>query len=137
MKKIPGKRAEKPIGRRTFIKGAALGLAATALPLNKADAFFWEAFFQKHFLEMNDAEIKKVIERLEKEAALKYKKEIKIGTEKAIPGVSFGYGLDLSRCIGCRRCESACAEINNLPAPHLDDARFFEKRGQPLRQAIR
>jgi len=33
--------------RRTFLKGAAVGLAGTALPLNKADASFWEAFFQK------------------------------------------------------------------------------------------
>ncbi len=101
------------INRRTFLKGAALGLAGTALPLNKADASFWEAFFQKHFREMNDAEIKKVIQRLEKEAEQKYKKAIKIGNEKAIPGVSFGYGLDLSRCIGCRRCVYGCVDENN------------------------
>ena len=25
----------------------------------------------------------------------------------------FGYGLDLSRCIGCRRCEYACVDENN------------------------
>jgi molybdopterin-containing oxidoreductase family iron-sulfur binding subunit len=28
-------------------------------------------------------------------------------------GVSFGYGLDLSRCIGCRRCVYACVRENN------------------------
>jgi molybdopterin-containing oxidoreductase family iron-sulfur binding subunit len=27
--------------------------------------------------------------------------------------VLFGYGLDLSRCIGCRRCEYACVDENN------------------------
>lgn len=104
---------ELSLDRRTFLKGAALGLAGTALPLNRADASFWEAFFQKHFREMNDAEIKKVIQRLEKEAEQKYKRQIKIGSEKAIPGVLFGYGLDLSRCIGCRRCVYACVEENN------------------------
>src|SRR5512136_2007773 len=104
MKKRERNRIEIPVNRRTFLKGAALGLAATALPLNKADASFWEAFFQKHFHEMDDAEIKRVIQRLELEAEQKYRKAIKIGNEKAMPGVLFGYGLDLSRCIGCRRC---------------------------------
>ncbi|MCL4475549.1 MAG: 4Fe-4S dicluster domain-containing protein [Nitrospirae bacterium] len=113
MNRIKGNRAERKIDRRTFIKGAALGLAAAALPLNKSDASFWEAFFQKHFREMNDEEIKKVLQRLEKEAEQKYKKAVKIGNEKAMPGVLFGYGLDLSRCIGCRRCVYACVEENN------------------------
>ncbi|MBI1811568.1 MAG: hypothetical protein HYR78_06535, partial [Nitrospirae bacterium] len=86
------------IGRRTFLQGAALGLASVALPLDKANASFWEAFFQKHFREMNEAEIKKVLSRLEKDYEDKYRKEIKVGNEKPMPGVLFGYGLDLSRC---------------------------------------
>jgi Fe-S-cluster-containing dehydrogenase component len=101
------------LDRRTFLKGVALGLAGTALPLNKADASFWESFFQKHFKEMNDAEIKQVLVRLEREYEEKYKKVIKVGNQKAMPGVIFGYGLDLSRCIGCRRCVYACVEENN------------------------
>jgi molybdopterin-containing oxidoreductase family iron-sulfur binding subunit len=101
------------LDRRTFLKGVALGLAGTALPLNKADASFWESFFQKHFKEMNDAEIKQVLGRLEREYEEKYKKAIKVGNQKAMPGVIFGYGLDLSRCIGCRRCVYACVEENN------------------------
>ena len=28
-------------------------------------------------------------------------------------GVVYGYGLDISRCIGCRRCVYACVEENN------------------------
>jgi Fe-S-cluster-containing dehydrogenase component len=113
MEETRNDRRELSLDRRTFLKGAALGLAGTALPLDKADASFWEAFFQKHFREMSDAEIKKVIQRLEKEAEQKYKKTIKIGNEKAMPGVLFGYGLDLSRCIGCRRCVYGCVEENN------------------------
>ncbi len=101
------------IDRRTFITGMGLGVAAAALPARRADASFWDAFLQKHFREMNDEEVKKVISRLEKEYEEQYKKAITIGTEKPIPGVLFGYGLDLSRCIGCRRCVYACVEENN------------------------
>lgn len=101
------------LSRRTLLKGAALGLAGTALPLDKADASFWEAFFQKHFREMNEDEISAVIARLEKEYGRKYGKAIKVGNEPPLPGVLFGYGLDLSRCIGCRRCVYGCVDENN------------------------
>jgi len=107
------KKQERAVHRRTFLKGAALGLAAAALPAADADASLWDAFFQKHFREMNDAEIKQVIGRLEREYGEKYKKQISVGNEPAIPGVLFGYGLDLSRCIGCRRCVYACVDENN------------------------
>lgn len=101
------------LNRRTFLKGAAAGIAASALPSQSADAFIGEAFFQKHFKEMTDEEIKRVIEKLEKEASLEWRKEIRISASKPKPGVKFGYGLDLSRCIGCRKCVSACVRENN------------------------
>ncbi|OGW29040.1 MAG: 4Fe-4S ferredoxin [Nitrospirae bacterium GWC2_57_13] len=107
------KTPERSIQRRTFLKGAALGLAATALPSRDAEASIWEAFFQKHFREMSEAEIRKVIGRLEQEYEQKYKKKITVGIEKPLPGVLFGYGLDLSRCIGCRRCVYGCVDENN------------------------
>lgn len=99
--------------RRTLLKGSVLGLAGALLSSDKANASLWEAFFQKHFREMNESEKKKVIERLEREYEQKYKKAIRVGDEAAIPGVTFGYGLDLSRCIGCRRCVYGCVEENN------------------------
>ena len=113
MKKTKPCSEGKRVDRRTLLKGAALGLAGTMLPLDKANASFWEAFFQKHFREMNESEKKQVIERLEREYEQKYRKAIKIGDEKALPGVTFGYGLDLSRCIGCRRCVYGCVDENN------------------------
>lgn len=100
--------------RRAFVKGLALGVAGTALPLSAAHAFSWDAFFQKHFKEMSNEELKKVIKRLEIEASKEYKRDINISAKKSIKGVKFGYGLDLSRCIGCRRCVYACVEENNL-----------------------
>ncbi|MEW6739686.1 MAG: 4Fe-4S dicluster domain-containing protein [Nitrospirota bacterium] len=118
------------LDRRTFLKGAAAGLAASALPLQTADAFNWDAFSQKHFKEMTDEEIKRVIEKLEKEASLEWKKDIHISATKPRPGVKFGYGLDLSRCIGCRRCVYACVAENNqsrTPQVHWISVLRFKK----------
>ncbi len=39
--------------------------------------------------------------------------KIEVSDKAAIPGVEFAYGLDLSRCIGCRRCVYACVAENN------------------------
>ncbi|MEK6673403.1 MAG: 4Fe-4S dicluster domain-containing protein [Nitrospirota bacterium] len=103
---------DRMLDRRMFLKGAVAGLALSALPAG-ANAYDWEKFLQKHFREMNEAELKKVIERLERETSLEWKKKITISTAKAIPDVKFGYGLDLSRCIGCRRCVYACVKENN------------------------
>jgi Fe-S-cluster-containing dehydrogenase component len=104
---------EESVPRRTFMKGLTLGLAATALNPWSAAAFDWDGFLQKHFREMSDAEIQRVIDRLEKQASRKWKKDIRISAAKAMPGVTFAFGLDLSRCIGCRRCVYACVEENN------------------------
>ncbi|RJQ48148.1 MAG: 4Fe-4S dicluster domain-containing protein [Nitrospiraceae bacterium] len=101
------------IHRRTFLKGAALGLASMALPFGTADASVWEAFFQKHYREMSADDKRDVILRMEKEYAKAYDTKFNIKTTKPTPGVNFGYGLDVSRCIGCRRCVYACVNENN------------------------
>lgn len=103
----------QPLNRRHFIKGGLLGLASLAIPAGSADASLWESFFQKHFREMNENEIAAVIKRLEKEYADKFKTPFRVKTSKALPGTLFGYGLDLSKCIGCRRCVYACVRENN------------------------
>jgi molybdopterin-containing oxidoreductase family iron-sulfur binding subunit len=54
-----------------------------------------------------------VLERLERKYSEQYGKPIKVGAVGPNDGVVFGYGLDLSRCIGCRRCVYACVEENN------------------------
>ena len=38
---------------------------------------------------------------------------VTVGDAPPLPGVQFAYALDLSRCIGCRRCVYACVEENN------------------------
>ena len=104
---------DKSVRRRTVLKSAALGLTSLALPFGNADAGVWESFFQKHFHQMNKDELQTVIARMESEYKEEYGKDFNIKSTKPIDGVKFGYGLDLSRCIGCRRCVYACVEENN------------------------
>ncbi|HWR58693.1 MAG TPA: 4Fe-4S dicluster domain-containing protein [Thermodesulfovibrionales bacterium] len=45
----------------------------------------------------------------------------------------FGMLTDLTACVGCRSCEKACNEANNLPKPELpfDDKSAFDKKRRP------
>jgi molybdopterin-containing oxidoreductase family iron-sulfur binding subunit len=124
------RRKTRSISRRKFLQGTAFGLASIAVPGGASGAPIWEAFFQKHFQEMNDDEIRAVINRMEKEYAGEYGMDFNIKTSKSMPGVTFGYGLDLSRCIGCRRCVYACVGENNQsrdPQIHWITVLQFEK----------
>ena len=120
----------RPVDRRSVLKGTAMGLASLAIPFGTADASIWESFFQKHFHEMNDDEKQEVIERMKTEYAEEYGVDFNIRTTNPIPGVLFGYGLDLSRCIGCRRCVYGCVKENNQsrdPQIHWISVLQFEK----------
>ncbi len=96
--------------RRKFMKGAASSLAALALSGCNVEV---EDYLQKHFAEMSKEEIEEARERLKNKYKKKYGLDFKISTQEPIPDVLFSYGLDLSRCIGCRRCVYACVNENN------------------------
>ncbi len=99
--------------RRKFLKGVAAGAGLIALPGKDASASMWEEFFQKHFKELNKDELKAVINRLEAKYSGEFDKKVTVKTTLPIEGVRYGYALDLSRCIGCRRCVYACVKENN------------------------
>lgn len=99
--------------RRKALKGLAAGVAALALPASTASASVWEAFFQKHFRELDKEQLQRVLARLEKEYSSTYGQAVTVKATPPIEGVKFGYGLDLSRCIGCRRCVYGCVAENN------------------------
>ncbi|NCC26475.1 MAG: 4Fe-4S dicluster domain-containing protein, partial [Deltaproteobacteria bacterium] len=46
------------------------------------------------------------------------------------PADPFGCLVDLTRCVGCRKCEQACNEVNQLPKPALpfDDKRILDTK---------
>ncbi|MFH1624715.1 MAG: 4Fe-4S dicluster domain-containing protein [Pseudomonadota bacterium] len=103
----------KRLSRRKFLKGMVSGIGALALPVPSLHAFSWEEFFQKHFKRMTPEEINKTLRRLEEKYAKSYSQKVTVSATPAMKGVLFGYALDLSRCIGCRRCAYACAKENN------------------------
>ncbi len=104
--------------RRDFLKtmGAATVAGAAALGAGPDDA---EAkttlaeYFQGHFVLMSDEEKKKCIERLETRYTEEYEKKTTVADTPAMEGVLFGYALNISKCIGCRRCVAACVKENN------------------------
>jgi ferredoxin len=100
--------------RRDFMKmvsmGALAGLSLGSLSCSQAEV---EDFLQKRFREMSAEEKKQVIKRLEARYLKKYGKKFTISTQEPDAGVLWGYGLDIARCIGCRRCVYGCVNENN------------------------
>jgi len=103
--------ADKNLDRRKFLKSAAIGLAGAGLSSCSSQSF--QKFFQSHFREMDKNELLAVLKRMEEEYSRKYGKKFVVTAENPIEGTLFGYGLDISRCIGCRRCVYACVDENN------------------------
>jgi len=106
--------------RREFIRNLSLtALGGLSIPFlascTKEEA---EDFLQKHFLEMTAEDKKRVIAKLEERYFRLYGKKFQIGTQDAIPNTLWGYGLELSRCIGCRRCVYGCVKENNNSRSH-------------------
>ena len=98
--------------RRDFLKKLPVVAAGTAA-LAGCSSEELEGFFQKYFRTLSSEEKAEIISDLEKKYAEKYGKEFKVSAKPATEGILFGYALDLSRCIGCRRCVYACVEENN------------------------
>lgn len=78
-------------------------------------------FFRRRFQELSKEQLSAILADLEREYSAQYGKPVEVGLQPARPGVEFAYALDLSRCVGCRRCVYACVEENNQsrdPAIH-------------------
>jgi Fe-S-cluster-containing dehydrogenase component len=105
--------------RRTALKalGATLGLAAFAkamAPLRSwTSDLTLDEFLQKHYHALDDDGLRDVLDRLEHETRDQYGADVSIRDHKPVPGVEFGYALNLSVCTGCRKCAEACHHENN------------------------
>jgi formate dehydrogenase beta subunit len=49
------------------------------------------------------------------------------------PPEAYGCLIDLTRCVGCRKCEQACNEVNDLPEPKngFDDPTVLDTNRRP------
>ncbi|MBM3435722.1 MAG: twin-arginine translocation signal domain-containing protein, partial [Bacteroidetes bacterium] len=103
---------EKNNTRRNFLKKLPV-LAAGTATLAGCNPEELEFFFHQNFKTLSKAEKETIVKNLEKKYFEKYGKEFKVSDKSSTEGIEFGYALDLSRCIGCRRCVYACVEENN------------------------
>ncbi|HSK10057.1 MAG TPA: 4Fe-4S dicluster domain-containing protein [Vicinamibacterales bacterium] len=96
---------EKPPGvtRRQFASCAAAAAAGWLLT----------ACGPRRLHEVPRDRIRSALEAMEREYSERFATGVSVASTPAIPGVVFGYALDLSRCVGCRRCVHACVEENN------------------------
>ncbi len=112
--------AESGISRRSFLRNATVGAAGVAAiaaglaPLRKLDDFgSVDAFLQQHYKELNPEEMNVVLARIEGEVERQYGLRPHVRDYKPMNGVEFVYALNLTRCVGCRKCVHACVAENN------------------------
>jgi Fe-S-cluster-containing dehydrogenase component len=98
------------LSRRDFL--TAIGVAAAGF-LAGCSPEAREEFFRKRFVELSPKELEARIARLRADYSKRFGQDVYVSAQPAEPGVVFGYALDLSRCIGCRRCVYACVKENN------------------------
>jgi len=89
--------------RREFVSGAAAAAAG----------FLLTACGPKRLVEMPKERLQAALRAIERQYSETYGTAVTVADTPALPGVRFAYALDISRCIGCRRCVYACAKENN------------------------
>ena len=101
--------------RRDFLCVAA-GCAAAATSAG-CGAHTHTSRFTSRFNEQEGDRKQEVLDRLLEENRAKFPAEVQpevtLSGKDALPGVEFGYALDISRCVGCRKCVHACVDENN------------------------
>jgi Fe-S-cluster-containing dehydrogenase component len=77
--------------------------------------------------EMPPDRLKDALREMERRYAAQYGQAVTVSGAPPLPGVEFAYALDISRCIGCRRCVYGCVEENNQSRdPQVQWIRVFQ-----------
>ena len=79
-----------------------------------AAGFLMTACGPRRLKEVPREKLRSLVKDLEQEYSASSGQAVTVSDAGPIPGVVFAYALDISRCIGCRRCVYACVEENNL-----------------------
>jgi Fe-S-cluster-containing dehydrogenase component len=108
----PARRGEHAgdVSRRDFL--CALAGCAAAAAGSCVDPTH-TPFFRDHLRELTADDKAAMLRDLEQDYSRQFGKEVTVGLEGPREGVEFAYALDISRCVGCRRCVYACVEENN------------------------
>lgn len=126
----PGMTRRSFLRRSTAATGAVAAVAASLSPLRElgdGEPFSVSKFLQKHYKEMDGAEMAAALERISSEVERRYELRPEIRDIKPMDGVEFVYALNLTRCIGCRKCVHACvAENNQGRSPEIQYIRVLE-----------
>jgi len=124
------------LSRRGFLrKGAAAvaggaALAGALSPLRNLaprDVPTLAELFQKHYKEMTPEEKQQVLARIAREVEQRYGRRVTVQDPPPLDGVEYVYALNISRCIGCRKCVYACVKENNPSrAPQIQYIRVLK-----------
>jgi len=91
------------VSRRQFASVAAAAAAG----------FLLTSCGPRRLFEVPKAQLRRVIAEMEREYSGQVGRHVSVSDTPAQDGVLFAAALDISRCIGCRRCVYACVEENN------------------------
>jgi Fe-S-cluster-containing dehydrogenase component len=124
------------VSRRHFLTQGLTALAgvsavtAALSPLRNLDPDDMptlEEFLQAHYKEMTPKDKEHVFSRIRAEVSQRYHTQVNLTDPQPMDGVEFVYGLNLSRCIGCRKCVHACVKENNQSrSPEIQYIRVLE-----------
>jgi len=121
--------------RGFFRKGvaAAAGVSAVAAALSPlrhlapGDIPSVEEFLRKHYKEMTPEEKNAVLARIAAAVEKRFGVRPSLLDPPPLDGVEFVYALNISRCIGCRKCVHACvAENNQSRSPEIQYIRVLK-----------
>ena len=119
----------QPMDRRTFLKGSAAamvgmaGLMAALKPLLALERgeITIDDLLQTHYRQLTPGDLRRIMNALEAKSEKEYGVRPAMGDLKPLDGVEFGYALNLTRCIGCRKCAHACLAENNQSRDDAND----------------
>jgi Fe-S-cluster-containing dehydrogenase component len=105
--------------RRVALKVVGATLGAGAFAYAGRPVAEWAAgvdvdeLLQRHYKELTPEELAQILRRIEADTQAAHGVEVHVEDVPPQDGVSFGYALNLSLCIGCRKCAEACHHENN------------------------
>ncbi len=99
--------------RSLLISGGLATMAAVSAAAAGSTAGFVERMLNTRFVELSPRRKAEILADLARDYSERYGQEVTVSDTPPMDGVEFGYGLDIARCVGCRRCVYGCVHENN------------------------